>query len=283
MAWFSSEPPQPHFTPEAFEEVLRGNYPSPWRPETFLQHTKAEQSEESVCFWMESEALAQLAAGKSPPPLVDPEEFFLVPKSDRGEPTVWTKKVLDTYIKPNAAHEINISSETRDQALQLAQAGDLDPRNVLTPAKREVTKLMFQDSFARFTRKAVTQNVSESAVSIKLRNAAVFGFLALLFTGLCLGLQAPRWVLFAAFPLWVVVIHEIVSIRTKLCSLSAALGVGFLGRHFVPVSCTVCRDAHRRRGRRQLALVSAAALVVTCACFALTYIIEAGQGREMYS
>jgi len=269
-----------------FDQVIQGEIArEPWVPSSFLDFLKTELNDENFYFFEEVEAFkASKGLSKKAPP----ESLLLLPQEVRANDSKFVTELVNTFVKENAPRQVNISDDQRtklmDQVGQAVESNGYDP-SIFEEAQLEVKRLMQMDSWPRFMKRALLENVSQEDSHFRLKMGILWSVLTLIALGLMLGFLVPRWYIFLLFLPILNAMQHIVTWKTRLCFQNAALGLrdkdGTVNGR-VPVACPIVKMNQKKRAKRLGALVVALSLLFTGLSFALTYVIEAGQGKTLY-
>ncbi|XP_027699170.1 regulator of G-protein signaling 13 isoform X1 [Vombatus ursinus] len=120
---------------ESFEKLMTTKY----GPVIYTAYLKMEHSDENMKFWMACETYKKTAS-----------RFSRISKA---------KKLYKTYIKPQSPREINIDSPTREAIIKNIQE---PTQNCFDEAQKIVYMHMERDSYPRFLRSELYQNLIES-------------------------------------------------------------------------------------------------------------------------
>lgn len=111
-----------------------------------MKYLETEHSEENLQFWTSS------------------DRFQTYLQSSRNE----AQSIYDTFLKPSAPRELNISASLRrDMLADLSEFMSVSEKyeKVLEKSRASIYHLMFQDSFMRFLKSQVTKVAKESLYS----------------------------------------------------------------------------------------------------------------------
>ena len=281
------EPPDVKTSTRAFEYMLRGKAPAPWRPEFFVDYCERELNAEGANFWFEVEALRRACDGLEGgdrdhvEPAV-PEQFLKSGAEDRAQLETWAAAVVRLYVAEGAPYQINISSELRDATVKRASAFAEHRAAAFDEAQREMCKLMHQDVFPRFARLAFTTNLSANESRRRQRVAAAMILVLLLGQALFLGFFVPRGYLVLYLPLWYWALHKMWSAHVRLCVQGAMLGIRFIGDAVLPLECPITRSFNRKRAAVLMVKVASLASLLTLLPILITFIVDAALGRVVY-
>ena len=300
--------------PSTMQALLRGDLPAPWKPVFFAEFADEQYCGEAVRFWCEVEAL------KRGPESVEPT-LLVVPAELHADATKWARAIIDTFVRPGAPSECNVSDPMRQEALRRAallfqdqEDGDPEARrhntagvtefqltdagangtsdqhelraafaDVFAPMQAEAEKLLREGVFQGFARRVLTENVSTKEMERRLVEAFVALLLSLALTALLLGFFVPRWWLFAVLPLWAWCTSAYLTAKARLCLKATSTNTAYIGLHRVPVHCPVARMSTRARAKRLMLRIAVASIVLTLIGLSLTWIIEAALGRNVYA
>ena len=275
----SAPTPQPKLSHDDFVRMLRGDFPPPWDAQFFLDFAESEHNAESLRFFMEVEGVKRAAGDAS---AVDPDSVFLItPANTHGSVPAWETAIVEQFVRPQAPFEINVSSSMRDDCLTKASTGDLSPPAVFGDCQTEIVNVMTTDSFPRFAKRVLTQNLTEAYARRRYAYAALTFALTVAGVGLCLGFYVPRWYLLLFFLPWLWGVHHLMSARTRLCALSALWGESYIGVTSKVIACPITKRTNRARAKVLAARAAVVAALLTLAGLVLTWIIEAANGGKI--
>ncbi|XP_044527660.1 regulator of G-protein signaling 13 [Gracilinanus agilis] len=120
---------------ESFEKLMATKY----GPGIYATYLKMEHSDENMKFWMACETYKKTAS--------------------RFSRTSKARKLYRTYIQPQSPREINIDSPTREAIIKNIQEPS---QNCFDEAQKIVYMHMERDSYPRFLRSKLYQNLIES-------------------------------------------------------------------------------------------------------------------------
>ena len=270
-----------------FEDILLGNVPDePWRPQTFLEFLHVERNDENMFFYEEVEAFkaSQGKTAKTPP-----DELLILPKDVRKDPVQYSQKIIETFVKESAPKQVNISDEQRKRLLGDAVQSTLEAQGyepeIFEEAQTEVRRLMQLDSWPRFRKKMLTQNIMKADSMGRLYEGAFFLLLTLLGAGLILGLQPSRFYLFILiFPVYFMY-EDFVTYQMSFCVRNAMKGLrDRFGKNHEKsiIVCPITKASQKHMMRRVFAVIVGSTILTVGFFFALSFIIEAGVGRTLY-
>jgi len=271
----------------SFEEVLTGADSTfePWRPQTFLEFLHTELNEENLLFFEEVEAFK---AHKGVVSRAPEKSLLTFPESVRVDDSTYVKGLVETFVKEDSPRQVNISADQRTKLLgEVEKAVESQGYNpdMFLEAQHEVKKLMQQDSWPRFIKKVLTENISREDRMYRIKTGVLYFLLALLISGLFLGFLVPRYYFLLLFFPFSLAMDNFVTIRTKLCIKNAMNGTrdreGSVTTRVV-ISCPVVKASQKKRARRLFVLVQILSIACALFMFGLTYAIEAGQGKTLY-
>ena len=270
----ADQPEKPSLTPDSLEMLLAGKLYSPFKPSYFLDHCETEHNAESFHFFYEVMGLRRQVGDET---AVEPEpQFLITPAPKRRAPNTWASAIVEDLVVESAPHQINISSQMREQTLKKAtQFEELGP-GVFEEARKEVVKLMARDIFPRFAQKILQTNLSAKKKRLRRVRGTVLVCFVLLGEALCLGFFVPRWYLLLFWPAWVYAIHDLYSSHTGVCVIAGVRGSSYVGGVAHPIECPVTLRAHKSRTKYAFIKVVALGTAVTLFFLVLTWIIEAG-------
>jgi len=293
---FSDNPDaeRPYDEPD-LDAVLRGNGISPYTRMGFMDHLHSEHNAENLAFWSEVEALRKKHGEED---AIEPEPQLLVLPEKLHEVEIeWIKGIVEEFVAEGAPNQVNISHQQRDNIIKGENSyARTDPEKaesnfVFKEAQGEVRKLMLQDSWPRFVRQCMTQNLNKAEKTYRLYMGAVFVFVALGSLALMLSLMAPRFCAFITFIPWALATDNIMSHRSGLCVKSAMGGkrmlknLGMADRFkdcMVDIKCPITRGRLKHTAWTQFKKTLIISVLLTLASFCLFYIVEAGVGRPLY-
>ena len=270
----------------SFDQVLSGEIPvEPWVPATFLEFLHDEKNDENFFFFEEVEAL-KAVIGK---PVKRPsEELLLLPGAVRTDPKTYVNEIVNTFVKEDAPRQVNISDDQRTRLLSSVtsslESHGYEPE-IFNEAQTEVKRLMMLDSWPRFKKKMLTENISKEDSTYRLKEAMAFFLVSVFALALMLGFQAPRWYIFIlAIPLYFAY-EEFLTYKLSFCMRNAMKGLrdrfGKVSDR-APLACPIVRKFHKNRIRKMFIVITLLTVITTGFFFSLTYIIEAALGKSIY-
>ena len=258
------------------DQVLVGTVSfEPWAAHTFLDFLRTELSEENLYFFEEVEVYKALKGNGTTK--LPPDNLRILPKTENDK--LFVDELVNTFVKENSPREVNISQTQRSKILEEVRQNSTEPE-VFAEAQHEV-RTMMRDSWPRFIKKALTENISDKDRIFRLKQSFIGYSIWLLSLGLFLGFLVPRWYFFL---LIIPIVHAnacFVTFKTKLCMENAAKGFRDIEGSVharVQINCPIVKMNNRKRARINFAIVIGSAVVMTIASFALTYIVEACRG-----
>lgn len=149
----------------------RGQRAPPLSFTEFEQQLKKESADELIRFWASADKHSALASS--------------APADQRDRAAELAKTMVDTFIKPQAPEEINISYNDREDILKNSETEEGRVRPTLfLRAKREVSTMLVGGPFLRFVGAALTTNITAKEVNNRWVASVVLALLSALIVGL---------------------------------------------------------------------------------------------------
>ena len=269
----------------SLERVLLGEpLGEPWMAKTFLSFLKTERNEESLLFFEEVEAFkATKGIAKPPPPTL-----LVLPDESRKNDSQYCQELVNTFVKENAPRQVNISDSQRKKLLEdFEKAGEnagYSPE-IFLEAQSEMKLLMQHDSWPRFMKKALSENVSQEDGVHRMKLGILNSLILVLLLGLFLGFKVPRWYFLLLSLQIMLTVQHFVTYKTKLCFRNAVIGIadeeGSVQARVVLV-CPITKRNQRLRAKKLFLGVLVITFILTGLCFASTYVVEAIVGKQLY-